>query len=214
MQPPHSELTLENGFSVRGCRFLAGLDVGFAGSVAVLVWLVIHSRLAGEWWWAKFNVAGGLFYGSGVYSMGPGRATLAGGALLILLYTLAGVIFGQIAPSSGHLRNALLAMLFAVAGTFAADRWLWPRLDPFAPAFFPFPVVLAGHLLFALALTRFPSRFRSLAATFGKPAWAPDLVTAKRFEATQTPNEDAAGSAPPASDSIPDIVESEADRLE
>jgi hypothetical protein len=47
-----------------------------------------------------------------------------------------------------------------------------------------------------------------------KPVWTPDFVTAKRFEATQTPNEDAAGSAPPASESIPDIVESEADRLE
>jgi hypothetical protein len=202
MQPEQSEPAPETGFSPRGCRFLAGLDVGFAGGLAVLLWLVIHSRLAGEWWWSKLNVAGGLFYGADVYSMGPGRATLAGGALLILVYAIAGQVFAQIAPVSGHARNALLALFFASFFNFAANRWVLPRLDPFAPAFFPFQVMLAGNLLFALALTRFPGRFRSLALTFGDPSWTSILRPENRPQ------------TPVSTDSMPDIVESEADRIE
>jgi hypothetical protein len=171
MLPSRDESAQPFGLSVRTCRLLAGLEVGFAGGLAVLAWLCVHSVMSGELWWAKLNVASGLFYGAGVYSMGLGRATLAGASLLILLYTFAAVIFAQIVPVTGYARNALFALAFSAAMNLAGERWVWPRLDPFAPAYFPFQVMLAGHLLFALALGRFTGRFSSLAQTFGDATW-------------------------------------------
>jgi hypothetical protein len=151
---------------------MAGFDAGFAGGVAVIAWFVIHSRMSGELWWSKLNVAGGLFYGGNVYSMGLGRATLAGASLLLIVYALAAAVFAQLAPVKGYARNALFALLYSAVVQVAFDRFFWPRLEAFAPSFFAFQVTLAGHLLYALSLTRFPGRFRSLALTFGGAAWA------------------------------------------
>lgn len=172
MSTPQEGSPGAEGISVRICRLLAGLDIGFAGGVAVIVWFVIHSRMSGELWWSKLNVAGGLFYGGKVYSMGLGRATLAGASLLLVIYALAAAVFAQLAPVKGYARNALLALLYSAGVQMAFDRFLWPRMESFAPSFFAFQVTLAGHLLYALSLTRFPGRFRALALTFGDPAWA------------------------------------------
>lgn len=191
------------GVSMRLCRLMAGLDVGVAGGMAVLLWFAIHSRMSGEFWWSKLNVAGALFYGANVYSMGLGKATLAGTSLLLVVYAGASAAFSQFAPATGYARNALLAVLYATALHLAANRFFWPRLDPFAPSFFAVPVTLAGNLLYALSLTRFPGRFRALAATFGDSSWSGALLVRRpqivgppegAAEARSAP-EDAAGAA-------------------
>ncbi len=168
----------------RVCRLLAGLAAGFYGSLAALVWYAVHSRISGELWWTKFNVAAGLFYGGSVYSMGAGKATMAGAALLVLIYGLAGAVFGVIAPPRAPVLAALAALAYSMLTALAANRWLWQVLDPFAPAYFPPPVVVAGHLLYSLVLGRFPFFYRSLAAELRPPP-----------KATETP---AAPQAPPA----------------
>lgn len=183
MLPSLDESAQPRGLSVRACRLLAGLDVGFAGGLAVIAWLCLHSLMSGELWWAKLNVSAGPFFGSAVYSMGFGRATLAGASLLLLLYATVSALFAQLVPLLGYARNSLLALAYAALLNLAADRWLWPRLDPFATAYFPFQAMLAGHLLFALALGRFTSRFCSLAHTFGDSAWVLRL-----FPAPEPPN--------------------------
>lgn len=200
---PHEGSPGAQGLSVRICRLMAGLDAGFAGGIAVIAWFVIHSRMSGELWWSKLNVAGGLFYGGNVYSMGLGRATLAGASLLLIVYALAAAIFAQFAPVKGYARNTLFALLYSAAVQLTFDRFFWPRLETFAPSFFAFQVTLAGHLLYALSLTRFPGRFRALALTFGDTAWAAEMFAerAPLQALVATPAEDAppdgAGEAPP-----------------
>lgn len=153
--------------SERWRRALAGCQAGFLGGLLTVAWYCVHSRMAGEYWWTKLNVAAGLFHGTSVYTMGPGRATWAGAALLLVAYGALGVLFGFIAPTGGAARAALLAIVYSTLLGIAADKWFWRIFDPFAPAYFPFAVVLAGHLLYSLVLGAFPIFFRALTESAG-----------------------------------------------
>lgn len=164
------------GVSPKVCRVLCGVDVGLSAALAVLSWLMLHSWLRGEFWWAKLNVAGAYFYGPEVYAMGVGRATAAGFALLLVVYTAVGALFAAVARSEGFARNLLLALGWAAAWHASAQRWLWPGLDAFGPSYFPMLVTVPAHLMTALCLSRFASRYRSLALSFGDPEWVSGLV--------------------------------------
>ncbi len=167
----------DGGLSERACRLLAGVDVGLAGSLAAIGWLLFHSALQREFWWAKLNVAGAFFYGPGVYSMGVGRATLAGFALLLVTYTALGALFGAAAQPRKPGRNLLLALILTVAWHFFAQVRFWPWMDTFAPSYFPRLATMPAHLLYVLCLSRFSGRFWSLASSFGDPSWAAAGVT-------------------------------------
>jgi hypothetical protein len=176
MNPGLSGEEAGGGVSERVCRALAGMDVGLAAGLAALSWLALHSWLRGEFWWAKLNVAGAVFYGPKVYTMGLGRATAAGFALLVVVYTALGLLFALAARSAGYARNLVLALGWSAVWQLAAQRWFWPRLDVFGPAYFPPLATLPAHLLMALCLARYAVRYRSLAAAFGAPAWAAALA--------------------------------------
>jgi hypothetical protein len=155
---------------------MAGFDVGISGAVLCVTWLGFHSWLRGDFWWAKFNVAGGLFFGGNVYSMGFGRATLAGIAVLIALYASVGVAFGLLARTRGFARNLLLGLVVALLWHILADRFVWRRFDPFALAYYPSLATLPAHLLLAINFSRFSARFGSLALTFGSPGWSQQYI--------------------------------------
>ena len=167
-----------SGISERLCRLMAGLDIGISGAILCVGWLGFHSWLRGDFWWAKFNVAGALFFGGSVYSMGFGRATLSGMAILIALYASVGVAFGLLARTRGFARNLLLGLLAALVWHVFADRFVWRRFDPFAMAYFPSLATLPAHLLLAINFSRFAARYRSLALTFGSPDWSSQFVEA------------------------------------
>ncbi|MGJ5820178.1 hypothetical protein [Paludibaculum fermentans] len=164
------------GLTERSCRLLAGLDTGFAGAVVLVGWFLFHSWLTGEFWWAKLNVAGALFYGSPVFTMGFGRASLAGAALLLVLYSAIGALFGLLARPSGFTRNLLLGMLIALSWHLISQRYFWRRLDSFGPAYFPALSTLPAHLIYGLSLSRFANRFQRLALGFGDPSWVTALM--------------------------------------
>jgi hypothetical protein len=159
------------GLARGACRALAGLDRGMAAAALALGWFALHGWLRGEFWWAKFNVAGALFYGPAVYGMGIGRATAAGLALLFVIYTLFGAGFAWIARPRGLGRNLLLGLVWALAWHLVAQRWLWRMFDPFGPAYFPLLASLPAHVLAGLALARYAARFRSLALSYGGGDW-------------------------------------------
>ncbi|MGC8881700.1 MAG: hypothetical protein ACP5UT_02610 [Bryobacteraceae bacterium] len=147
-------------------RLAAGVDVGAGASIAVLLWFAVHSRLLGDPWWAKFNLAAAVIYGSEVYWMGRGRATLAGAALLFVLYTLLGVLFAFLAGRRSFWRSALLALLWMALWQMAAERHVWPLLDDAAPQYFNRLATVPAHLAAAILLMRYPSRLRRLEALF------------------------------------------------
>jgi hypothetical protein len=165
------ERSLPPGWPRAVCRALAGLETGLAAGIVSIATLLLHSVMRGELWWAKLNVAGGLFFGGAVYSMGFGRATLSGLAVLLLLYTLAGVVYGSFAPGRGWLRNLLTGVAFALLLNFLAGRFLWRRFDSFGPVYYPPLATLPAHLIFGILLSRFAGRFRSISFALGDPSW-------------------------------------------
>lgn len=148
------------------CQVAAGVDAGAGAALAVLSWFALHSRLTGEPWWAKFNLAAAAIYGSGVYWMGRSRATLAGAALLFAVYTLLGIGFAFLAGRRGPWRAALLALLWMAAWQAASERYVWPWLDSAAPDYFSRPATLPAHLAAAFLLARYPGRLRQIESLF------------------------------------------------
>jgi hypothetical protein len=154
-------------------RAWAGLECGVAGGALALAWYALHSVAHAEFWWTKFNIAAVPLYGEAVYRLGVSAATLAGAALLLLIYSLSGALFGVVAgllPRVPALAAALLctALLHAV---FAAS--LRPLFGPWAPTWFPTSATLPAHLLLAALLARWPQFHTRLVAEF-----APDLGSA------------------------------------
>lgn len=148
------------------CRLAAGVDAGAAAALAVLGWFALHSRLSGDPWWAKFNLAAAAIYGGDVYWMGRSRATLAGAALLFAVYTLLGVLFGFLAGRRGFWSGLLLALLWMGLWHMAAERFVWPWLDGAAPEYFNPLATAPAHLAAAFLLVRFPSRLCRIEALF------------------------------------------------
>jgi len=145
------------------CRVVAGLQCGVMGGALILVWFVIQSLLSREFWWTRFNVAGGLFYGNTVYHSGLSRATLSGAALLLLYYCLAGMLFGALAASVPRIPILLRAALYVSLLHAFASYCLWPAMGVFAASWFAWKTVLPADLLLLLALARFPAYDRRLA---------------------------------------------------
>ncbi len=154
-------------------RLLAGIDAGALAAIAVLAWFAVHARLLREPWWAKFNLAAAPLFGERVFYMGPGRATVAGAALLFILYTLLGVLFAFLAGNRSPLRAFLLAALWMTCWHFFAHSHFWPRLDPYALPYFLWPATAPAHAAAAVLLARFPSRLHRLRALA-----APELLSA------------------------------------
>lgn len=172
MQPTAEHETPGQGLSRTAVRVLAGLEVGLFAGLPAVAWLLLHSWLRGEPWWAKLNVAGALFFGGSVYTMGFGRASLAGCALLIVGYALLGSLFGLAARPKGVARNLLLGLLVALAWQIASQRYLLSLLDSFAPAYYPPLSTMPAQLMFGIGLARFAPRFQALAVGLGDPSWA------------------------------------------
>lgn len=157
--------------SRRMCRWMAGLDTGIWGASLFLAWLIFFSALSRDFWWARLNVIGAFFFGDDVFRMGLSWATVAGAALLILLYSAVGAAMAQLAFTRGFIRNLFLGLILGTAWHIVAQRYLWRSIHPFGPAFFPGLGMLPGHLLFGLTLGRFARRFRAIAITYGDSAW-------------------------------------------
>lgn len=138
-------------------RALAALSTGLGGATGVMAWFGVHSWLRGEYWWAKFNVAAAPFYGQAVYGMGLGRATLAGFALLFLVYAAVGAGFAVVGRPAGWGRNFLLAAGWAGLWHVAAQAMVWRSLDVFGPSYFPLLAVAPAHVVLALSLSRYGS---------------------------------------------------------
>jgi hypothetical protein len=163
---------MRGGLSERACRLLAGADTGVAGGVVVLIWLSFFARMQGDYWWSKWNVAGALFYGDRVFIMGLGLASIAGAALLLVLYAAIGAAFSVLGRPRGFAFNLLAGLTLALLWHQVADWLLWPRLHPSAPRFFHPLVMLPANVLYGAALLRFGPRFRRIAVALGDPGWA------------------------------------------
>lgn len=155
------------GLAPWACRVAAGLDTGLAGAVALCVWLVVSSLAGGGFWFSRLNLASAPMYGDLVFSSGAGWHTLAGGAVYLLIYSLLGVVYACLPASREGWLNLLTALGYAGLVHLCADAWLWKRFHPFAPPYFAPLAIAPGHLLYGIALWRYPARLRSLTLLLG-----------------------------------------------
>ena len=104
-------------------------------------------------WWEIPNLLGSTFYHSRAFYGGPGKITLAGGALQLTISGLVGAIFGLICGNvrSRH-RLILLGTLTGLAWFYLANFLLWPRINPLVPLYWPQPAALLSHVVFGLCL--------------------------------------------------------------
>lgn len=156
-----------DGLAPWACRVAAGLDTGLAGAVAFCVWLVVGSLAGGGFWFSRLNLAAAPMYGDLVFSSGAGWHTLAGGAVYLLIYSLLGVVYACLPASREGWLNLLTALGYAGLMHLCADAWLWKRFHPFAPPYFAPLAIAPGHLLYGVALWRYPARLRSLTLLLG-----------------------------------------------
>jgi hypothetical protein len=134
-------------------RLLSGIEAGVIGGIAMLAMLVSGSLWRGEPWWMPSNLLGSTFYGAQALSAGPGRATLAGGALHIFMTGSIGAAFGLLCGGIRPRRR--LVLLGTLAGLIShglADALLWQRINPLVPLYSAQPATLLSHAVFGACL--------------------------------------------------------------
>lgn len=112
-------------------------------------WSMWHRHV----WWEIPNLLGSTFYHSRAFYSGPGKATLAGGALQLTMTGSVGAIFGAICGNvrSRH-RLILLGTLAGLGWFYLANALVWPRINPMVPFYWPEPVTVLSHVLFGACL--------------------------------------------------------------
>lgn len=133
-------------------RALHGIEAGVVGGLAMLGLLAAASMWHRHVWWEIPNVLGSTFYHSRAF-LGPGKATIAGGALELSMSGLVGAVFGVICGNvrSRH-RLILLGTLAGVGWFYLANAVVWPRLNPLIPYYWPEPAAVLSHVLFGACL--------------------------------------------------------------
>ena len=160
------------------CRLWAGLACGVLAGAAAVAWFVLHSLMRGEFWWSKFNVAAGWFYGTEVYHAGLGRVTLCGASVVVLFFCLAGLCCAWCWNALFRTRTFLTVTLYVVVVYAFAARLVWPSFGPFARLWFPWTATMPAHVVLFAMLIRYPGIYLRLVKEFVDP----DLPRRKQAE--------------------------------
>lgn len=162
---------------------LNGIEAGVIGGIAMLALLVSGSWWRGDPWWLPSNLLGATFYGARALSAGPGRITLAGGALHIFLTGSVGAAFGLICGRIHRRRRLiLLGTLAGLTWHGLADVLLWPRINPLVPLYSAQPATLISHALFGACLGLMA---RTFPAALAEKSFPPPPLAAAAAEAEQ-----------------------------
>lgn len=138
---------------------LAGLETGVLGGLAMCAWFMGISALGGRSPWILPNLAASLLYGRAVLRSGFGVPSVAGTALIVMLAGVCGMLFGLvIRRHPGRTRVTLLGILAALVWYYFSEMFFWSRLGVLAGVQIAPATVLIGHLIYGLALGRYPGR--------------------------------------------------------
>jgi hypothetical protein len=139
--------------------------------------LAAASMYSRHGWWEIPNLLGSTLYPNRALHSGAGRATLVGSALQLTLTGLVGAIFGVL---SSHVRSRhrliLLGTLAGLAWFFLANAFLWPRLNPLIPLYWPEPAAVLSHLLFGVCLGYVEGHVGTAAPPYSDPNGPRDAV--------------------------------------
>jgi hypothetical protein len=134
-------------------RMMHGIEGGVVGGLAMLALLAVASMWHRRVWWEVPNLLGSTFYHSRAFYSGPGRATLAGGALQLTISGLVGAVFGlTFGDVRSRHRLILLGTLTGLGWFYLANAVVWPRINPLIPLYWPEPAAVLSHVLFGASL--------------------------------------------------------------
>jgi hypothetical protein len=151
------------------CRLWAGLACGMLAGAFTVAWFALHSLMRGDFWWSKFNVAAGWFYGMEVYHAGLSRVTLCGAAVVMLFYCLAGAGYAWPWGALIRARTRMSAVSFTALTYIVAAHFFWPAFGPFARLWFPWTATAPAAIALFVALVRYPLIRTRIVNEFGSP---------------------------------------------
>ena len=133
----------------------------------MLGWLALASAFERRSVWSIPNLLASTFYGETALRRDFATSTLSGVALHLLVYAVAGVVFGLLIRDNGNrLRVVLLGMLSGVGLYYLCFGLVWKSVNPLVPLYSPDRPMLLGHLLYGTFLGRFPVYLRAVCRQF------------------------------------------------
>lgn len=147
--------------------FLAGLQAGMLGVLAMLAWLGVSSTWQRRSFWTAENLLASGFPGGPALRADFNTGTLYGVAIYLLLYSLLGAFFAiaiQVTAAPGRPRPARLTLtgiVFAMVWYYLSFGLIWKNLMPLVYLLHADRATMVGHLIYGAILGRFPAYIHS-----------------------------------------------------
>ncbi|MDX2151019.1 MAG: hypothetical protein SFV54_09805 [Bryobacteraceae bacterium] len=155
-------------------RVLAGLEVGVFGGLLMLAWFVLDAWLRHEFLWKVPNLIASSVYGPLIFRRAFGLPTLAGIAIHTISAGLIGMLFGlAMIRLPGPARRTVYAFGASFGWYWLGRTWLWNVISPLLPYYATTASLVMGHLLYAVSLATFASRFHRLSRALAPPPPVP-----------------------------------------
>ena len=137
--------------------FLAGLQAGMMAVIVMLGWLGVSAAWQHHTFWTAPNQMATVFHGGEAIVPGFGSYTASGIAVYILIYSLLGAAFAELAPRKlTSLGTMLIGVLLAVSWYALWFRLLGQRMMPLVWLLHSERQMAFGHVLYGVMLARFP----------------------------------------------------------
>ena len=134
---------------------LAGLQAGLVAVSVLLLWTGISSVLEFRSVWSAEILMASVFYGPAAIRGEVPSAALAGLALYLLLYSLAGALFAILIHGRlPRFRLTLVAIFFGLAWYYAVFRFAAYHWAPLVNRLHPAGPTLWGHVIYGGLLAR------------------------------------------------------------
>ncbi len=141
---------------------LAGLQAGVLGSFAMLLVLMAGSKWLGRSVWSMPNLMATVFAGPDAYQNGFTPTSVAGLALIVVIYGALGLVWGFIAREREW---KWLTLGGAVAGLLVYEVFfglIWKQTRPLIALYAPSRQLLLAHFVWGMVLARSPRFSRTL----------------------------------------------------
>jgi len=140
-----------------GARVSAGLQAGTLAGTVMLLWIMTAAWVQGQSFWTIPNLLAYTFYGNRMYRPDFVWRTWSGLALHFFFALVLAVVFAAVLPERAKARTAVfVGIAYGLCLYTAAGVWFWDRFNPPMALYGRQSFVLAGYMLFGLALGAVP----------------------------------------------------------
>ena len=138
--------------------WLAGLQAGMMGAIAMLAWLGISAEWHNRSFWSAENLMASAFWGPDAVRSGFGFRSVAGVALYLLIYSLLGAMVALVVRDRvPPLRALLVGILFGLGWYYLSFHWIYEKALPLVALLHVERQTLLGHLLYGAFVGRYPA---------------------------------------------------------